>query len=223
MLAALLPLGAAPALADTATGVYVSEFHYDNTGADMGEFVEVTGDAGGDLAGWSIVFYNGNGGAKYGTLDLAGTIDDENGTRGAVSFEYSGIQNGAPDGFALVDPSGTVVEFLSYEGTFDAVDGPADGMTATDVGVTEPGDTPVGESLQLIDGSWTGPAAASPGDLNTASAPPPPPPLPPPVSGTCITGHGGGQAETLYGNRDRRLRIGPGVGDWTGLADDKSP
>ena len=36
---------------------------------------------------------------------------------GAASFpDRSGMQNGAPDGVALVEPGGTVVEFLSYEG-----------------------------------------------------------------------------------------------------------
>ena len=43
-------------------------------------------------------------------------------------LRYEGLQNGAPDGFALVkdetDEMGeTVVQFLSYEGSFTAVDG----------------------------------------------------------------------------------------------------
>ncbi len=151
--------------------VFIAEIHYDNTGADAGEFVEVEGDAGTDLAGWSVVLYNGNGGAEYATIDLSGTIDDESGGQGALEFFESGIQNGAPDGLALVDVGGNVIEFLSYEGSFTAVGGPADGMTSTDIGVAEGSSTAIGESLQLISGVWTGPAVESPGDLNTAPPP----------------------------------------------------
>ena len=33
-----------------------------------------------------------------------------------VNYPQDGIQNGAPDGMALVNASGQVLEFLSYEG-----------------------------------------------------------------------------------------------------------
>ena len=65
-----------------------------------------------------------------------------------VSFPITTFQNDAPDGLALVN-DGTVVQFLSYEGSFTAVGGPADGLTSTDLGVFEVGTTPVGHSLQL--------------------------------------------------------------------------
>ena len=155
--------------------VFLSEIHYDNTGADAGEFVEVTGDAGTDLTGWSIELYNGNDGARYATIALSGTIDDESGGRGALSFAQAGIQNGAPDGFALIDNNGNVIEFLSYEGSFAATSGTALGLTSTDIGVAEAGTEAVGLSLQKIGTSWVGPQDDSPGDLNTA--PPPPPPV----------------------------------------------
>ncbi|GMQ98064.1 MAG: hypothetical protein BMS9Abin17_0569 [Acidimicrobiia bacterium] len=173
MVIALLPAAAASAAA--ATGVSISELHYDNSGSDVGEFVEVTGDAGGDLTGWSVVLYNGNGGASYDTIALAGTIPNEDGSQGAVAFFPSSLQNGSPDGLALVDDGGVVIEFLSYEGAFTAVGGPADGMTSTNLGVSESSSTPIGESLQVLSGVWTGPAAESPGLLNTAPPPPPPP------------------------------------------------
>ena len=38
----------------------------------------------------------------------------------------NGIQNGSPDGFALVN-NGVVVEFLSYEGSFAAANGSENG------------------------------------------------------------------------------------------------
>ncbi|MEM9611841.1 MAG: ExeM/NucH family extracellular endonuclease [Actinomycetota bacterium] len=151
---------------------FIAEIHYDNDGSDEGEFVEIEGPAGTDLTGWTLVPYNGANGLAGASIVLSGIIDDEDGTSGAVSFPITGLQNGSPDGIALVDPADAVVEFLSYEGVFDAVDGPAGGQTSTDIGVSEGSSTLVGQSLQLLDGEWIGPAAASPGSLNTAPPPP---------------------------------------------------
>lgn len=151
------------------TSVFISEIHYDNAGADTGEFVEVTGNAGVDLTGYTLVLYNGNGGAPYNSVSLSGTFTDEADGLGAIAFPISGIQNGAPDGVALVDPDNNVIEFLSYEGAFTAVGGPADGLTSTDIGVAESATTPVGQSLQLINGIWTGPATNSEGDVNSGN------------------------------------------------------
>jgi predicted extracellular nuclease len=174
MVFAMVPLTAASAA--PASGVFLSELHYDNSGGDVGEFFEVTGDKGEDLTGWSVALYNGSNGEVYNTIDITSTIPDEDGSQGAVAFFLppNGIQNGAPDGLALVDDGGAVIEFLSYEGTLTAVDGPANGTTSTDIGVAELG-SPIGESLQVLAGVWTGPAAESPGLLNGGSAPPPPP------------------------------------------------
>ncbi|NJO90239.1 MAG: lamin tail domain-containing protein [Chloroflexia bacterium] len=60
------------------------------------------------------------------------------------------LQNGAPDGLALVDAGNNVVQFLSYEGVITAADGPANGMTSTDIGVSETSATLIGQSLQLF-------------------------------------------------------------------------
>jgi hypothetical protein len=137
------------ALADGPTTVFINEIHYDNTGRDTGEAIEVAGPAGTDLAGWSIAFYNGNGGAVYATINLSGVIPDQQDGYGTLSFAQVGIQNGAPDGMALVDDGNNVIQFLSYEGTFTAVGGPADGMLSVDIGVIEDGSGAVGDSLQL--------------------------------------------------------------------------
>ena len=108
--------------------VFINEFHYDNDGADTGEFIEIAGAAGTNLTGWSIVLYNGNGGATYNTVNLSSTIPDQSNGFGTVVVNYpsNGIQNGSPDGIALVDSSSNVVQFLSYEGSFTAAGGPAD-------------------------------------------------------------------------------------------------
>ena len=97
--------------------LWINEFHYDNTGGDVGEFVEVAGTAGLDLSTYDIVLYNGSNGTTYNTINLSGTMPNEGGGFGAVSEAISGIQNGSPDGIALVNGS-IVLEFISYEGTF---------------------------------------------------------------------------------------------------------
>ncbi|WP_346864194.1 T9SS type A sorting domain-containing protein [uncultured Draconibacterium sp.] len=130
--------------------VFINEVHYDNTGTDTGEAIEIAAPAGTDLTGWSVLLYNGSNGAVYGTEVLSGLVSDQSGGYGFVTVNYptNGLQNGAPDGIALVDASNTAIQFLSYEGSFTAVGGPADGQTSVDIGVSEPG-VPVGESLQL--------------------------------------------------------------------------
>jgi len=137
--------------ASAQTTVFFNEIHYDNTGADAGEAIEIAGPAGTDLSNWSIVLYNGSGGASYTTTTLSGTIPNLGGTGfGVVAVNYpaNGIQNGSPDGMALVNGS-TVVQFLSYEGAFTATTGPAAGLTSVDIGVSETGSDPAGLSLQL--------------------------------------------------------------------------
>jgi DNA/RNA endonuclease G (NUC1) len=156
--------------------VRFSELHYDNVGADINEAIEIEGPAGTDLTGWSVVLYNGTGGAAYDTRTLSGAIPSMCSGRGVVYLIYApdGIQNGAPDGFALVDGSGTVVEFLSYEGSFTAIDGPASGMTSSNIGVSQTG-SPIGQSLSRNGiGIWQAPAAATIGACNSGEGPLPP-------------------------------------------------
>jgi hypothetical protein len=134
-----------------AASVFFNEIHYDNIGADTGEAIEIAGPAGTNLAGWSIVLYNGNGGAPYDTFNLSGIIMDQQNGFGTLDFSRAGIQNGSPDGLALVDATtSNVIQFLSYEGSFTAVGGTADGLMSVDIGVGESGTTSVGNSLQLI-------------------------------------------------------------------------
>lgn len=154
----------------------MNELHYDNAGTDSGEGAEISGPAGTSLSNYDLVFYNGIGGAQYDSLRLSGTIPDEKGTgTGAVWFPVvPNIQNGGPDGLVLYHwPTSTVVQRISYEGTFTAVGGVADGLMLPDIQVSETGTTPTGYSLQLTgsgtalgDFTWTAPRTASPGLLN---------------------------------------------------------
>jgi len=159
-----------------ATNVFINEIHYDNDGTDAGEAIEIAGPAGTDLTGWDVVLYNGNGGAIYDSDPLTGTIPDQQNGFGTVALTYpsNGIQNGSPDGIALVDNNNSVVQFLSYEGRFTAAGGPAGGMTSMDIGVAEGSTTPAGFSLQLTgtgrdfeDFTWSAPSDDSFGTVNT--------------------------------------------------------
>jgi DNA/RNA endonuclease G (NUC1) len=132
------------------TGVWVNEFHYDTTSTDVSEFIEIVvgPEVTTALSSISLLLYNGGDGAVYGTHALStftlGTTVD--GYR-IFRKDITGIQNGAPDGFAIT-VNGTVTQFLSYEGTFTAASGAAAGMTSVDIGVSEAG-VAVGSSLQL--------------------------------------------------------------------------
>ena len=142
------------AISLAAQNIWLNELHYDNVGTDEGEFVEVVLEEipGNVLSDYTVTFYNGNNGLEYDskTLDqfTVGTNIDEF----LILYYYKeGIQNGAPDGIAI-DYQGTLIpgQFLSYEGTFEALDGPANGVTSIDIGVSESSSTQIGESLHLL-------------------------------------------------------------------------
>jgi hypothetical protein len=155
--------------------LFINEIHYDNSGSDVNEGIEIAGPAGVDLTDWSIAFYNGGDGSNYKTFGLSDIIPDQQNGYGTRFFDISGIQNGAPDGMALVDDSNNVVQFLSYEGSFSATEGPALGLLSMDINVSEVTTTPIGHSLQLTgsgrqyeDFSWMAtPIANTRGVINT--------------------------------------------------------
>jgi hypothetical protein len=155
--------------------VWINEIHYDNAGTDANEGVEIAGTAGTDLTGWQVIPYNGSNGQTYSPIYTFPSViipDQQNGF-GAIWVNITGLQNGSPDGVALVKPDGTVVQFLSYEGTFVATNGPANGQTSIDIGVSETGSEPAGNSLQLMgtgsayaDFVWAGSSAHTRGAIN---------------------------------------------------------
>ncbi|MBN1198225.1 MAG: lamin tail domain-containing protein [Bacteroidales bacterium] len=163
----------------TAQNAWINEIHYDNVGTDVGEFIEVVVQNAGTytLSDFTVILYNGSGGASYNTktLDLFTLGSTVSGyTFYYYTFPSNGIQNGSPDGMAL-SYQGTLVtgQFLSYEGTFTATNGPANGATSVDIGVSETTSTPIGQSLQLggtggayAAFTWEAPQAETPGNLN---------------------------------------------------------
>jgi endonuclease I len=134
------------------SSAWINEFHYDNEGTDEGEFVEIAVNAEfADLSDVTLTLYNGSNGSVYSTYSGNDFTGGE--TENGISFYYAdlpsnGLQNGGPDGMSL-DISGDLIQFLSYEGTFTAVDGPAQDVESSDIGVEQTGTTPIGSSLQL--------------------------------------------------------------------------
>ncbi|WP_436524209.1 ExeM/NucH family extracellular endonuclease [Actinoplanes sp. HUAS TT8] len=202
-LATALGLGfSVPAFAAEAQIPFISEIHYDNVGDDTGEAVEIQAPADFDPTGWTLALYNGSGNGVYDTKPLSGMVA----TNGVYvqTWGKDGVQNGAPDGLALVKPDGTVAEFLSYEGTMTGATGtPAAGLTSTDIGVSESNSTPVGYSLQKIDGTWLAAAQNSFGSVNKAATTDPGTPVgcDTAVTNTIAEVQGTGAASPLAGSK----------------------
>lgn len=129
--------------------VFINELHYDNAGGDVGEGVELAGLAGTNLQGWRLWFYNGSNGQSYASLPLSGVFVDQQNGYGVLGFAFAGIQNGSPDGIALVDGGNQLQQFISYEGAFTALSGAAVNVLSSDIGIAETPKTAVGMSLQL--------------------------------------------------------------------------
>jgi hypothetical protein len=78
------------------------------------------------VTGYKIVLYNGRNGILYNTATLSGVCSTPDNFVVVQAYSpQNGIQNGGPDGIALVDAGETVIEFISYAGAFTANDGQA--------------------------------------------------------------------------------------------------
>jgi hypothetical protein len=90
----------------------INEVDYDQVGTDADGFVEIynAGDTAADLTSVDLVAVNGGDSAEYAREQLTGTLAA--GGYLAVAIE---LQNGAPDGLALLDGA-TLLDALSYEG-----------------------------------------------------------------------------------------------------------
>lgn len=158
---------------DSDNDIWMNELHYDNNSSDVNESVELAGVAGVNLSGWQLIAYTGSNGSAYKTLNLTGVIPNQSNGFGTLNVNFSGLQNGSADGIALIDRNSQVRQFLSYEGKMTATEGPASGLTSTDIGVSETSNTPIGYSLQLSgkgnkysDFTWQSPRAKTSGSLN---------------------------------------------------------
>ena len=150
-------------------GIVINEIHYDNMNADVNEFIEVSVPSAValNLSEYTLTLYNGGDGMAYGSLALDQfALGMTNSVASYYTWSPSSIQNGSPDGLGL-SKNGEHCELLSYEGTFIATNGPAAGLPSLDISVMETENTPVAQSLQLINDQWIGPIGQTFGDVNS--------------------------------------------------------
>jgi hypothetical protein len=117
----------------------LNEVDYDQPGGDTVEFVEIYNGTSApfDLSNVALVLVNGSTGDEYdrfslapagalasggylvvGSAALLATVPVGTAT---IDFGNASIQNGAPDGLALIDENtGEVLDVLSYEGEITA-------------------------------------------------------------------------------------------------------
>ncbi len=201
----LCPLACALLFASSAAqaDVFINEFHYDDStsSGDTGERIEVVATAGETLSSYRVYLYNGSSPTAAVTYDNdlvpAGSLVTCGGQVRIATLTYptNGIQNGSNDGIALVNPSGQVVQFISYEGAITASNGPAAGLTSSNLPVSETGSDAAGRSLRLagtgtgyVNFTWQAPATATFGACNTGqSITTTPPNTPPSITGTTPT------------------------------------
>ncbi len=177
----------------------INELDYDQTASDITEFIEIhnASSASASLAGFQIVLVNGSTSTVYDTIDLSPIGSLAGGgylviagpqvsvASGAMKLDpvwsQDQIQNGAPDGIALIDSvTHTVVDALSYEGSVTAatiVDFPAPVSlvegTALDVATADLNTgsrslcrAPNGADTDNAATDWTTCAALTPGSAN---------------------------------------------------------
>ena len=138
----------------------INEVDYDQVGTDANGFVEIhnAGSTAADLAGIDLVAVNGGDGAEYDRVALTGSLAA--GGHVAVAIE---LQNGAPDGIALLKGA-TLLDALSYEGaitaatiggqTYNLVEGTALAATVVDSNTVD------GSLIRNPDGKDTNDAAS---------------------------------------------------------------
>lgn len=158
-----------------ADNIFLNEFHYDNTGSDSNEFIEIAIDSSLNINNVSIDLYRSNGTVYDSEMGSSFTLGSTVNGISFYSVAISPIQNGPSNGIAI-GFNGILVsgQFLSYEGTLTATAGLANGMMSADIGVEESNTTtPVGASLGLIgagntygDFTWASFAANSKGMVN---------------------------------------------------------
>ncbi len=119
------------------SGLVINELDYDQPGTDTTEFIEIYNPTANaiSLTGVQLIFINGNAGgfAPYLTYDLSPSVSLGAGQYlvvanpgvvvdpGAILMNFAtasnSIQNGSPDGIALVDTvNGVYLDGISYEG-----------------------------------------------------------------------------------------------------------
>jgi len=152
--------------------VWINELHYHELDDDIAQFVEIGCNFDVDLTGYRIILYDGSNGESYGTGILSDSFcSPQNGF--VVWDSPVNIRDTGANGVALVDTTGAVVEFISYQGIVTATDGPAMMMSSVNIGVSESSATISDQSLQLTgagcsssDFFWQEPRTTTKGIVN---------------------------------------------------------
>ena len=160
--------GALNAGQSAGASLVINEVDYDQIGTDSAEFIEIYNPTplAVDLTNITVMLVDGATNTVYATIDLAsiGTLGSEGyvviagpnvvtnagATKLDPGWTAAALQNGAPDGIALVDKAGPVLlDAFSYEGSITA---------ATLTGFSTP--------VSLVEGT---PLAVDTADSNTAA------------------------------------------------------
>ncbi|KAH9304753.1 hypothetical protein KI387_009157, partial [Taxus chinensis] len=160
---------------------WINEFHYENKGKDKNEFIEVVVGSSMDPSKLRLLLYNGASGKVYSSFSLSNNAIASVADTGlgysiyTIFLPADSLQNGPADGIALVEEGNEgvhVIQFLSYEGVIETVEGPVHGLKSQDIGVSESKGSSSKDSLGLTGPSfenfhWTKFVdGASPGKLN---------------------------------------------------------
>ncbi len=172
--------------------VVINEVDYDQPSADTAEFIELfnPGVTPVDLTGMAVVLINGSApGSEYRRIELSDTLGPgeylviaSTGVTtppGVRRIAFPGntdqIQNGAPDGIAIIHvPSGMLIDALSYEGEITAVsiDGRSyslveqEATTAIDIALGSLCRIPNGSDTDNASVDWAFTSILTPGEAN---------------------------------------------------------
>jgi hypothetical protein len=185
VLALTWPVEKATAAGCDPNNIIFSEIDYDQPSTDTQEFLELRIINATTISNCELRLINGANNTTYDVIDLSGTwgpnhylaigstnIPNRDLTFGGGTCAQNCLQNGSPDGFALVDTAsgaGTVVWFYSYEGTitgYDAGDGVL--VDSTPLPVSENNRSP---NRAIINGPNPGVADATTTENPTPGAP----------------------------------------------------
>ena len=147
---------------------YISEIAYQHIKSN--DFVEIVVPEGTDVSGYTIEIYRNDGTLKA-TLSLGDSVATIDGYDVYIvdSDDPAFANIDGPGAVALSDGTGTVLQFVSFEGnTVTATEGTASGQTSTSIGET----TGNGNSLETTDGGATYFDQGMP-NPGTITAPPP--------------------------------------------------
>lgn len=176
--------------------VVINEVDYDQVRGDSAEFIELfnPGVTAVDLAGMAVVLINGSAPvSEYRRIELSGMLGPHEylviasagvtTPTGIRRIAFPGmtdqVQNGAPDGIAIIHvPSGDLIDALSYEGeitvisigerTYSLVEGTATTAADSNTVVGSLCRVPNGTDTDNAMADWLFTSVPTPGEANTA-------------------------------------------------------